>query len=192
MTYRSNDAEVGRLARLLREELGLSLAETGARIGADRSNLSKAERGFPGFGSIARRALEELAVLREVEKGKGPEDVVRRRSRVRVVVQLPRVVDDLVDRLREPDRGARFLALREAFGREGIDVARDPDRPSAAAIGAHGTVDLDTLVVRLARADGARSLLAYQGPREPHRLHEHIDRFAERVLDLIPPQNRPH
>lgn len=191
MPYTSDDAEVGRLARACREELGLSLKEAGDAIGVDRSNLSKAERGFPGFGAIARRALEELAVLRELEGGERGEEGVRHWVRVRVVVHLPRAVDDLVDRLREPDREARFGALREAFGREGIDVTRDPDRPSAATIGALGTVDLDTVVVRLARAGRARRVFPYQGPRDPDLLHEHLPSFVERVAEAARDRGPP-
>jgi transcriptional regulator with XRE-family HTH domain len=60
-------AELGRLARTIREDAGLTQAQVAARLSGERqvaqSHVSRAERGAAKYAGLAARIVEEIGGL---------------------------------------------------------------------------------------------------------------------------------
>ena len=97
---------------------------------------------------------------------------------------LPGSVEDIADRLREPDRQTRFGVIHETFGERGV-VATRTDDPERADLEGIGTINLDTLHVNtslLPRASGLPHVIPFRGPVEIDRLEGVLHKFADRVV----------
>lgn len=182
--YSSDYQEVGRLVRMLRGELGLTLKQASEIVGVDLSNLSKAERGVDGFGTTACRALEALSEERERRELVEREKPYAGSHKVVTELYVPGSVDDLVDRVREDDRSARFELIARAFASRDTEVSRSVEMPQSAVIHQVGKINLDTMWVHLERRKSDRNphSLRYRGSLEPESMVDDVDAFADRIM----------
>lgn len=188
----SDPTEVGRIARSLRLELGLSLRDVQELTGIDYSNLSKAERGSATFEATARKAVGALAAERERRRAEDPSGVDEAKYRLGVEIRLPNVLRDVVDRVREEARRSRFELFHGALASRGIPVHRSEDDPAVIVVGDTLRINLDSLVARLPKGLDWRAWSLRSATRDGDLDLSQFERDVEAIAAYIrKPPDKP-